>query len=171
MVGGSLGARVLNECVPQALALIDAAQRPQVVQQTGADHFEAVAAAYRQAGIDAEVLPFIDDMARRLADCDVIVCRAGAVTVSELCAAGVASVLVPLVVSTTSHQRDNAQWLAGQGAGVHLPQGELTPRRLADLLLGLTRDGLLGMAVKARALARPKAAGRVADEIERVAAA
>ena len=171
VVGGSLGAKVLNECVPQALALIDAGQRPRVVQQTGKDHFEAVAAVYRQAGIDAEVLPFIDDMARRLADCDVIVCRAGAVTVSELCAAGVASVLVPLVVSTTSHQRDNAQWLAGHGAAIHLPQAELTPRRLADLLAGLTREALLAMAVKARGLAKPKAAARVADEIERLVAA
>jgi len=102
----------------------------------------------------------------RLADCDVIVCRAGAVTVSELCAAGVASVLVPLIVSTTSHQRDNARWLAGQGAAIHLPQSELSPRTLADLLAGLTREALLGMAMNARALAKPKAAGRVADEIE-----
>jgi UDP-N-acetylglucosamine--N-acetylmuramyl-(pentapeptide) pyrophosphoryl-undecaprenol N-acetylglucosamine transferase len=112
------------------------------------------------------VLPFIDDMARRLADCDVIVCRAGAVTVSELCAAGVAGVLVPLVVSTTSHQRDNAQWLAGHGAAIHLPQSELTPRKLADLLGSLTRDALKQMATQARELARPKAAAHVADEIE-----
>ena len=74
--------------------------------------------------------------------------------------------LVPLIVSTTSHQRDNAQWLAGQGAGIHLPQSELTPRTLADLLASLTRDALLGMATKARALAKPKAAARVADQIE-----
>ena len=96
---------------------------------------------------------------------------AGAVTVSELCAAGVAAVLVPLVVSTTSHQRDNAQWLAGQGAGIHLPQGELSPRRLADLLTGLTRDALRDMATRARALAKPKAAARVADQIEGLVAA
>jgi UDP-N-acetylglucosamine--N-acetylmuramyl-(pentapeptide) pyrophosphoryl-undecaprenol N-acetylglucosamine transferase len=83
----------------------------------------------------------------------------------------VASVLVPLIVSTTSHQRDNAQWLAGQGAGIHLPQSELTPRRLADLLSGLTRDALLAMAAKARTLAKPKAAARVADEIEGLVAA
>jgi UDP-N-acetylglucosamine--N-acetylmuramyl-(pentapeptide) pyrophosphoryl-undecaprenol N-acetylglucosamine transferase len=96
----------------------------------------------------------------------VVVCRAGAITVSELCAAGVASVLVPLVVSTTSHQRDNAQWMASHGAALHLPQGELTPNRLADLLLELTRETLLAMATQARALARPKAAARVADQIE-----
>ncbi len=119
----------------------------------------------------AEVLPFIDDMAARLAECDLIVCRAGAVTVSELCAAGVAGVLVPLVISTTSHQRDNAQWLAGQGACVHLPQTELTPRRLADVIGGLTRDALLEMATRARALARPRAAAQVADQLEGLATA
>ena len=166
VVGGSLGAKALNECVPQALALLGTAQRPSVTHQTGNAHHAVVQAAYEQAQVDAEVLPFIDDMPKRLADCDVIVCRAGAVTVSELCAAGVAAVLVPLVVSTTSHQRDNAQWLAGQGAGIHLPQTELTPRHLADVLAGLTRESLLAMATKARALARPKAAARVADELE-----
>ena len=77
--------------------------------------------------------------------------------------------LVPLVVSTTSHQRDNAQWLADQGAGIHLPQTELTPSKLADLLAGLTREALLSMATKARALARPHAAARVADEIQKLA--
>ena len=112
------------------------------------------------------MLPFIDDMAARLGECDVIVCRAGAITVSELCAAGVAAVLVPFVASTTSHQRDNAAWMAARDAAIHLPQGELSPRRLADLLSGLTRDALLAMATKARALARPHAAARVADEIE-----
>lgn len=170
VVGGSLGAKVLNDTVPQALMQLDPAQRPVVTHQTGQAHLEGVRAAYAQAGLDAEVLPFIDDMARRLADCDVVVCRAGAVTVSELCAAGVPAVLVPLIVSTTSHQRDNAQWLARHEAGVHLPQAELSPRALADLLAGLTRDELLAMATKARALAKPHAAARVADEIERLAA-
>ncbi|WP_298832304.1 undecaprenyldiphospho-muramoylpentapeptide beta-N-acetylglucosaminyltransferase [uncultured Piscinibacter sp.] len=171
VVGGSLGARALNDAVPQALALIDIAQRPRVTHQTGIANLEDVRGGYERAGVDGELLPFIDDMAQRLADCDVIVCRAGAVTVSELCAAGVAAVLVPLVVSTTSHQRDNAQWLAGQGAGIHLPQTELSPKRLAETLSGLTRDALLAMATKARALARPQAASRVADEIERLVAA
>ena len=171
VVGGSLGAKALNEAVPQALALIDAAQRPQVTHQTGQANHATVQAAYADATLQAEVLPFIDDMARRLADCDVIVCRAGAVTVSELCAAGVAGILVPLVVSTTSHQRDNAQWLASHGAGIHLPQSELSPRKLADVLAGLTREALQAMATKARALAKPKAAARVADEIEGLVAA
>lgn len=168
VVGGSLGAKALNDAMPAALALIAEAERPQITHQTGQANHAAVQAAYAQAQVRAEVLPFIDDMARRLADCDLIVCRAGAVTVSELCAAGVAGVLVPLVVSTTSHQRDNAQWLASQGAGIHLPQSELTPRKLADLLASLTREALLTMATKARALARPLAAARVADELERL---
>ena len=166
VVGGSLGAKALNDALPQALALMNDAQRPQVTHQTGQANHAGVQAAYADAKLQAEVLPFIDDMAKRLADCDVIVCRAGAVTVSELCAAGVAGVLVPLVVSTTSHQRDNAQWLASHGAGIHLPQTELTPRKLADLFATLTRDMLLAMATQARALAKPKAAARVADEIE-----
>ena len=166
VVGGSLGARALNECVPQALALLADAQRPQVTHQTGVANLTSVRAAYESANVQADVLPFIDNMAEQLAGCDVIVCRAGAVTVSELCAAGVASVLVPLIVSTTSHQRDNAQWLAGQGAAIHLSQSELSPRRLADLLAGLTREALVAMATKARVLAKPRAASRVADEIQ-----
>lgn len=171
IVGGSLGAKVLNETLPQALSLIEASQRPQVTHQTGVAHHATVVAAYAAMGVDAEILPFIDDMAARLADCDVIVCRAGAVTVSELCAAGVAAVLVPLVISTTSHQRDNAAWLDSHGAGVHLPQTELSPRKLADVLGSLTRESLLAMAMKARALAKPRAAARVADEIEGLVAA
>lgn len=171
VVGGSLGARALNECVPKALALLDANQRPMVTHQTGQANLASVQAAYAEVEVAAQVLPFIDDMAAQLAECDLIVCRAGAVTVSELCAAGVPSVLVPLIVSTTSHQRDNAQWLAGHGAGIHLPQSELSPRKLADLLAGLTRDALLNMATKARALAKPKAAARVADQIEGLVAA
>jgi UDP-N-acetylglucosamine--N-acetylmuramyl-(pentapeptide) pyrophosphoryl-undecaprenol N-acetylglucosamine transferase len=172
VVGGSLGSRVLNETLPKALARIPVDQRPRVVHQTGALNRDAVKALYRAEGLDpdheVEVLPFIDDMARRLAECDVVVCRAGAVTVSELCAAGVASVLVPLLVSTTSHQRDNAQYMAQHGAALHLPQDELTPERLAELLRGLDRDTLVAMARKARSLARPRAAARVADEIEKL---
>ncbi len=168
VVGGSLGAQVLNRSVPEALAALAPGERPQVVHQTGSVMAAEVQAAYDAAGIAAEVLPFIDDMPARLAACDVMVCRAGAITVSELCAAGVPAVLVPLIVSTTSHQRDNAAWMAGQGAAVHLPQSELTALKLAEVLRGLNRDALLAMATKARALARPHAAARVADEIERL---
>jgi UDP-N-acetylglucosamine--N-acetylmuramyl-(pentapeptide) pyrophosphoryl-undecaprenol N-acetylglucosamine transferase len=168
VVGGSLGAAVLNDTVPRALALLPAGERPRVTHQTGQANLEAVRAAYGQAGVQAEILPFIDDMAARLAQCDVIVCRAGAVTVSELCAAGVASVLVPLVIRTTSHQRDNAQWMARHEAAIHLPQTMLTPQRLADEWRGLTRERLLTMAQRAHALAQPRSAQRVADEIERL---
>ena len=182
VVGGSLGARVLNNCLPQALALLAAHERPRVVHQTGvASHAEVVDMYARlgllpaaegnagQAAADApriDVVPFIDDMARQLADCDLIVCRAGAVTVSELCAAGIASVLVPLVLSTTSHQRDNALHVAGHGAALHLQQAELSPDRLAGLLRSLDREVLQAMATRARALGRPHAAARVADQIE-----
>jgi len=171
VIGGSLGARVLNECLPKALALLPLAERPRVTHQTGDAHLAAVQAGYASAAVQGELLPFIDDMPDRLAQCDVVVCRAGAVTVSELCAAGVASLLVPLIVSTTSHQRDNAEYMALHGAAIHLPQTELSARRLADLLLGLTRPALMAMAQKARALAAPHAAARVGDEIERLVAA
>lgn len=172
VVGGSLGARVLNETLPQALALLDATERPLVIHQTGALNRDAVRAAYDLVGLKQgiEVQAFIDDMAARLAHCDLVVCRAGAVTVSELCAAGVASVLVPLIVSTTSHQRDNALYMAQHGAAIHLPQAELTPQALAELLRSFDRPRLLAMAEKARALSRPRAAARVADEIERLVA-
>lgn len=174
VVGGSLGAKVLNETLPKALALIDPQHRPQVVHQTGALQRDGVREAYAAAGLavgDAEgieVLAFIDDMAARLAACDLMICRAGAVTVSELCAGGVAAILVPLVVSTTAHQRDNALFMAQHGAAIHLPQAEMTPEKLAGLLQGLDRDALLAMATKAHSLARPRAAARVADEIERL---
>jgi len=168
LVGGSLGAKALNEVLPAALKLLAAHERPRVTHQTGEKHWASVQAEYTARGIEAEVLPFIDDMPRRLADCDLIVCRAGAITVSELCAAGVASVLVPLVISTTSHQRDNAVWMAERGAARHLPQSELTPERLAAELRAANRASLLAMAERARLLARPHAAARVADEIEKV---
>jgi UDP-N-acetylglucosamine--N-acetylmuramyl-(pentapeptide) pyrophosphoryl-undecaprenol N-acetylglucosamine transferase len=170
VVGGSLGAKVLNDTLPAALQRLPAEQRPMVTHQTGSVHIDAVRQAYLEAGVQAELLPFIDDMAARLARCDLIVCRAGAVTVSELCAAGVPSILVPLIVSTTSHQRDNAEFMAQHGAAMHQPQAELTPQGLATLLAGLARPALLQMAEKARALARPQAAARVADQIEALAA-
>lgn len=166
VVGGSLGAQVLNETLPASLALIPAATRPLVTHQTGAAQLDAVRAAYAAAGVQAQVLAFVDEMAQQLAACDLMVCRAGAITVSELCAAGVPAVLVPLIVSTTSHQRDNAQWMASHGAALHLPQAELQPAALARTLAGLTRESLLAMATRARTLAKPHAAARVADEIE-----
>jgi UDP-N-acetylglucosamine--N-acetylmuramyl-(pentapeptide) pyrophosphoryl-undecaprenol N-acetylglucosamine transferase len=170
VVGGSLGAQVLNETVPQALARIPAAARPQVVHQCGAKHVDVVRAAYDAAGVSAEIIPFIDHIAARYAAADVVLCRAGAITVTELAVAGVPSVLVPLVVSTTAHQRGNAEFLAAHGAAIHLPQAELTPQRLAETLQSLTRDQLLAMAQAARALGKPQATATVAAVIERVAA-
>lgn len=168
VVGGSLGAQALNQAVPAALALMSPADRPLVTHQTGNAHHASVSAAYADAEVQAQTVPFIDDMAAALADCDLMLCRAGAGTVSELCAAGVPGLLVPLIVSTTAHQRDNAQYMADAGAALHLPQAELTPQRLADTLRGLDRAQLMAMALKARAMARPRAAERVADEIERL---
>ena len=166
VVGGSLGARALNEALPAALALLPAHSRPQVLHQSGAAHLDAVRADYARRGIAADVRPFIDDMAAALAAADLVVCRAGAITVSEICAAGVASLLVPLVVSTTAHQRDNAEHLARAGAAIHLPQAELSADALADRLAALDRAQLLAIAEAARALAQPQAAARVADELD-----
>jgi UDP-N-acetylglucosamine--N-acetylmuramyl-(pentapeptide) pyrophosphoryl-undecaprenol N-acetylglucosamine transferase len=166
VVGGSLGARAINDMLPKMLAMWPMAERPIVVHQTGQANFAAVQAAYREAGMQAEILPFIDDMAQQLAQADLVLCRAGAVTVSEICAAGLPSVLIPLVVSTTSHQRDNARFMAQHGAAVHLPQEDLSAEGAYQLLKSMDREALLEMAEKARALARPRAASRVADEIE-----
>jgi len=172
VVGGSLGARALNELIPQALARIPAEQRPRITHQTGMANLESVKADYVKAGLnptsDVELLPFINNMAQRLAECDVILCRAGAITVSELCAAGVASLLVPLVVSTTAHQRDNAIYMAERGAALHLPQSGLSAQSLADTLQGLQREQLLQMATQARGLARLQSAATVADAIEQL---
>lgn len=170
VIGGSLGAQALNETVPTALARIPRELRPRAVHQCGASHVATVQAAYRSAGVDAEIVPFIDDMARRYREADVVLCRAGAITVTELAAAGVPSILVPLVVSTTQHQRTNAEFMAEKGAALHLPQVQLKAERLATLLAGLTRSQLLDMAVAARALGRPDATETVAAVIEKVAA-
>ena len=171
VVGGSLGAKVLNESIPAALAQLSPDQRPQVTHQSGKQHIDALRTAYAQAGVEAEVLDFIDDMARRYAQADIVICRAGAITVSELTAAGVASVLVPFVASTTSHQRDNAKWMASQKAAIHLPQAELSPERLAALLRSLTRDDCATMAQAAHALGRRQANQAIANILEKLAEA
>jgi UDP-N-acetylglucosamine--N-acetylmuramyl-(pentapeptide) pyrophosphoryl-undecaprenol N-acetylglucosamine transferase len=160
VMGGSLGAQALNECLPKALALLE--PRPSVVHQAGERHLEALRANYRAAGVEGELVGFIDDMARRYAEADLVVCRAGAITVAELAAGGVAGVLVPFPHAVDDHQTANARFLAEAGAAVLLPQGELTPERLAATLRGLDRPRLLAMAQKARALGKPEAARRVA---------
>ena len=170
VVGGSLGAQALNETVPRALALIPESQRPEVTHQAGEKHLAMLESGYREAGVSATTLAFIRDMASAYAMADVVICRAGALTVSELAAAGIASVLVPFPAAVDDHQTFNARYLADQAAAVLLPQAELTPRKLADLLLGFTRDKLLDMANRARALGKPDAARIVAERCMAVAA-
>ena len=169
VVGGSLGAKALNDAVPAALALIDEGMRPTVTHQSGKKNIDALRAAYERAGVTANVVDFIDDMAAEYANADLVICRAGAITVSELTAAGVASVLVPFVASTTGHQRDNAIWMAQQQAAVHLPQGELNPQRLAGLLQTTTRDDCLRMAEAAQAVGRRDANDAIANVLEQLA--
>lgn len=169
VVGGSLGAHVLNRVLPEAIRLLTGDNRPLVVHQAGAKEADAVRAAYAAGSVQAEVLPFIDDMPARYAQADIVLCRAGAITIAEIAAAGVASILVPLTVSTTSHQRDNAVYMHDAGAAIHLPQPELSAESLAQLLRRLDRTRLLVMAIAARAIAQPDAANRVAALCEEMA--
>lgn len=163
VVGGSLGAMVLNDVVPKALAKLEADRRPAVLHQSGTKQIDTLKANYATAGVDGECVAFIDDMARALGEADFVICRAGALTVSEVSTVGVAAVFVPLPIAVDDHQTANARFLANSGAAVLLPQPEFTPQRLADLIRGFTRETLLDMAQKARALAKPDAARRVAD--------
>jgi len=163
VVGGSLGAQALNDALPKALALLPEPQRPRVVHQAGERHLDALRASYAAAGIEGELLAFIDDMARRYAAADLVICRAGAMTVAELAAGGVAGVLVPFPHAVDDHQTANAKFLAQRGAAILLPQTELSPARLAGLLRSLDRAALLDMATRARALGKPNAARVVAE--------
>src|SRR5499427_8766746 len=162
VVGGSLGAKALNEIVPRALALLPAAARPVVTHQSGAQHTEALKAAYAAAGVQASTPAFIDDMAAAYASADLAVCRAGATTVAELAAAGVPAILVPFPHAVDDHQTTNARFLSDAGAAVLLPQGELTAERLAALISGFDRARLLEMAARARSRGRPDATQSVA---------
>jgi UDP-N-acetylglucosamine--N-acetylmuramyl-(pentapeptide) pyrophosphoryl-undecaprenol N-acetylglucosamine transferase len=161
VVGGSLGAQALNEAMPKALALLPS--RPTVVHQSGEKHLEALREHYREAGVAGELVAFIDDMARRYAEADLVVCRAGAVTVAELSAGGMASILVPFPHAVDDHQTANAKFLADKGAAILLPQSRLTAQALAALIGSLDRPKLLDMAGKARALGKPDAARLVAQ--------
>src|SRR5215472_4551682 len=169
VVGGSLGAKALNEAVPKALALLPAESRPIVTHQSGAQHLESLKAAYAAAGVQADARPFIDDMAAAYADADLAICRAGATTVAELAAAGVPSVLVPFPHAVDDHQTTNARFLSEPGAAVLLPQGELAPERLAGLLARFDRARLLEMASRARSLGRPDATRSVAQACRELA--
>jgi len=170
VVGGSLGAAALNETVPRALARLPAERRPSVTHQAGAKQIDALRAAYAAAGVEGELLPFIDDMAARYAEADLVVCRAGALTVAELAAVGAASLLVPLPHAVDDHQTGNARFLADRDAAFLLPQRELDADKLAGILMSLERPRLQEMAEKARALAKPRAAEAVAKACEELAA-
>ncbi len=143
--------------------------RPRVLHQAGAAHRDAVVARYRERGVAAEVVTFIDDIAARYADTDLIVCRAGATTIAEIAAAGIASVLVPYPHAVDDHQTINARFLADRGAALLIPQHELTPQRLAEALSGLTRERLLVMAQAARAAGKPEATRAVAQVCKELA--
>ncbi len=165
ILGGSLGALAINQAVVAAMALLPEDERPELWHQTGRAHIDSVQAAYREQGLTVRAEAFIDDMAAAYAWADVVLCRAGALTVAELTAAGVGAVLVPLPQAIDDHQRANARWLVNGGAGEILEQAKLTPEYLAEqiALLADRRFHLLQWAEAARALARPDAAERAAD--------
>lgn len=162
VIGGSLGAQALNETLPLGLAILSEELRPDVVHQSGSRHLEALRDAYARQGLEAHATDFIADMAGAYGWADLVICRAGALTVAELAAAGVASVLVPFPYAVDDHQTANAKFLARTGAAILLPQSDLTPERLV-LLRNMTRSQLQEMAEKARALAKPDAAEAVAN--------
>ncbi len=163
VLGGSQGARVLNQTLPSALALVDAAHRPTVWHQCGQAGLEATVAAYEKAGVAAKVSAFVDDMAAAYAWADLAICRAGALTLAELTAAGLGAWLVPYPYAVDDHQTANAGWLVAAGAAEMLPEATLSAGSLARKLQTLSdRHALRVMAERARALAVPDAAERVA---------
>ena len=163
VVGGSLGAKALNDIVPQALALLPEGERPQVLHQSGAKQIDALKAAYAAAGVQAETVPFIDDMAQAFADADWVICRAGAATVTELAAVGAAALFVPFPYAVDDHQSANARFLTDAGAGQLIQQADLTPQKLARLLGSASRSALLKQAQAAREKQKTGAAQAVAD--------
>jgi UDP-N-acetylglucosamine--N-acetylmuramyl-(pentapeptide) pyrophosphoryl-undecaprenol N-acetylglucosamine transferase len=165
VVGGSLGASALNDTVPAALLQLPATDQFNVRHQTGRHDRDQVSAAYAEAGIDAQVEAFIEDMAGAYAWADLVICRAGALTVAELAVVGAAAILVPFPHATDDHQTGNARFLADAGAAILLPQSELTAAGLSTLLADFSaqRALLLEMACRARELAMPDAARRVAE--------
>ena len=168
IVGGSLGAAALNEIVPAALALLVREVRPVVRHQAGRDKDVGTIEAYRKASVDADVTAFIDDMAEAFDWADVVVCRSGALTVSELAAAGIPAVLVPYPYAVDDHQTANGRYLEDGGAAIIVQQSELSAEKLAEIVSGLDREKLLQMARRARSLALPEATARVADICEEV---
>jgi UDP-N-acetylglucosamine--N-acetylmuramyl-(pentapeptide) pyrophosphoryl-undecaprenol N-acetylglucosamine transferase len=168
VVGGSLGAKVLNEVLPQAIARLPVNSRPEIIHQTGKSNFDSVKESYKKSDVKADVRPFLDDMAGSYAQADLVICRAGALTVAELASAGLASLLVPFPYAVDDHQTGNARFLSDRGAAWLMPQSEFNPDTLAQLLIDLTakpggREKLMTMAIAARNLAKSDAAQQVAQ--------
>jgi UDP-N-acetylglucosamine--N-acetylmuramyl-(pentapeptide) pyrophosphoryl-undecaprenol N-acetylglucosamine transferase len=169
VVGGSLGAKALNDTVPQALALIPEALRPQVTHQAGEKQIDALRANYRAAGVQAELTPFIQDTASAFADADLIVCRAGASTVTEIAAVGAAALFVPFPHAVDDHQTTNARFLVEAGGAWLVQQTAFTPASLAQQLQSLQRDQLLEMATKAKQMEKTEAVAAVVSACEQLA--
>jgi UDP-N-acetylglucosamine--N-acetylmuramyl-(pentapeptide) pyrophosphoryl-undecaprenol N-acetylglucosamine transferase len=169
VVGGSLGARALNEIVPKALALLPTTQRPLVTHQSGAKQLDELRANYAAAGVTAELTPFIDDTAQAFADADIIICRAGASTVTEIAAVGAAAIFVPFPAAVDDHQTTNAQFLVRQGGAWLMPQATLTAQALAQALAKLTRTELLQKALQAKHMQKLGATQAVVQACEELA--
>ncbi len=170
VVGGSLGARALNTVVPQALARIPVGQRPLVTHQSGELQIDELRANYASADVVAELTPFIDDTAQAFAQADLVICRAGASTVTELAAVGAAAVFVPFPFAVDDHQTRNAQFLVDQGAGWLMPQTDFTPETLAGLLLKTERSTLMSRALEAKLLQKTGATQALVAACEEVTA-
>jgi UDP-N-acetylglucosamine--N-acetylmuramyl-(pentapeptide) pyrophosphoryl-undecaprenol N-acetylglucosamine transferase len=169
VVGGSLGAKALNEIVPQALSRIPAAQRPRVLHQSGARQVDELRANYAAAGVQAELTPFIEDTATAYAEADLVICRAGASTVTEIAAVGAPALFVPFPFAVDDHQTTNAKFLVDSGGGWLVQQRELTPDKLATMLITLTRDELLQRAVAAKKLEKTQATEQMVAACEALA--
>jgi UDP-N-acetylglucosamine--N-acetylmuramyl-(pentapeptide) pyrophosphoryl-undecaprenol N-acetylglucosamine transferase len=169
VVGGSLGARALNEIVPKALALLPTTQRPLVTHQSGAKQLDELRANYAAAGVTAELTPFIDDTAQAFAFADIIIARAGASTVTEIAAVGAAAIFVPFPAAVDDHQTTNAQFLVREGGGWLMPQATLTPQALAQVLANLTRTELLQKAMQAKKMQKLGATQAVVQACEELA--
>lgn len=169
VVGGSLGAKALNEIVPQALARIPAAHRPHVLHQSGAKQIDELRANYAAAGVQAELTPFIEDTATAYAEADLVICRAGASTVTEIAAVGAPALFVPFPHAVDDHQTTNAKFLVDAGGGWLLQQRELTADRLATFLLSLDRAELLNRALAAKAMQQTRATERMVAACEALA--
>jgi len=163
VVGGSLGAAALNENIPAALALMPKDSRPIVIHQAGDKHLEYLQKRYADLGVAADIRPFIEDMPSAYAQADLVICRSGAMTVSEVAACGVASCLIPFPFAIDDHQTANAKFLADADAAILLPQKNLNPQDLALMIQNFNRADLKEMALRAHALAKPHATQRVAE--------